>query len=296
MTALRPASVLLIIGLLTAGCGGGDAGETPATVAPAATWNTSADPHPCDLLTDSQAAEVLGAPIEEVVRSGPGGPDGEQASCTWVSADDIDTLGVIVEGPAFFSTSPAGYTTSVEAYDFWRDDTLGAGFPLESIDAVGDDAFIPRIGSGPANTMVMCRGEYLVHITLLAPGSGIAERMIDAARMLAAAHAGSSSSLSIADPTIAPNTQTLVIHPRKRREAPIPAVAIASNSSFRAPPAIDSTARRAASPIRRGRSRMSTEPTAAPRCSLPAMSRVMVTMAPASSSAWAMSVIGNKGL
>jgi len=185
--APRPASVLLALGLLTAGCDGGDAGETATTAVPAVGSNIPADPHPCDLLTEFQAAGVLGAPVVEVIRSGPDGPDGMQAACTWASADDGVTLGVIVEGPSFFATSPAGYTTSEEAYGFWRDDTLAAGFPLESVTDAGDTAFIPRIGSGAPNTMVMRRGEYLVHISLLAPGSGIEERMIDTARMLAAA-------------------------------------------------------------------------------------------------------------
>jgi len=184
---VRPASALLALALLAAGCGGGDAGEATTTTVPAIDSDISADPHPCDLLTESQAAGVLGAPVVQIIRSGSDGPEGAQAACTWASTDDSVTLGVIVEGPAFFAASPAGYTTSDEAYDFWRDDTLGAGFPLENVNAVGDDAFIPRIGSGPANTMVMRRGEYLVHISLLAPGSGIEERMIDAARMLAAA-------------------------------------------------------------------------------------------------------------
>lgn len=187
MKALRSAAVLLVFGVLIVGCGGGGAGETTAATTAAPVSDVSADPHPCDLLTESQAAGILESPVVDIDRTGSGEPDGEQAACTWAGTADGVALSVIVEGPAFFSTAPAGYATSEEAYGFWRDDTLEAGFPLENVSAVGDEAFIPRIGSGAANTMVMRSGQYLVHITLLAPGSGIEERMIDTARMLSSA-------------------------------------------------------------------------------------------------------------
>ncbi len=187
MKALRPTSVLLVLGLLIAGCGGGVAGETTTTTTAAPIPNVPADPHPCDLLTESQVAGVLESPVVDIDRLGSGEADGVQAECTWAGVADGVALGVIVEGPAFFATAPAGYTTSEEAYEFWRDDTLGAGFPMESVSAAGDAAFIPRIGPGAANTMVMRSGQYLVHITLLAQGSGIEERMIDTGRMLASA-------------------------------------------------------------------------------------------------------------
>ena len=187
MTALRSAPALLALVVLIAGCGGGTAGETTAATTVASVSIGPADPHPCDLLTGSQAAGVLESPVVDIDRMGSGGSDGEQAACTWVGADNGVTLDVMVEGPSFFATAPAGYATSEEAYDFWREDTLEAGFPMEVVFAAGDAAFIPRIGSGAANTMVMRSGKYLIHITLLAPGSGIEERMIDTARMLAAA-------------------------------------------------------------------------------------------------------------
>ena len=187
MTSLRSASVLLVLGVLAAGCGGDAAGETTAVTTESAASIGSTDPHPCDLLTESQAEGVLKSLVVDIDRTGSGGSDGEQAACTWTGTADGATLSVIVEGPSFFATAPAGYTTSEEAYDFWRDDTLEAGFPMEMVFAAGDAAFIPRIGSGAANTMVMRSGKYLVHISLLAPGPDIEERMIETARMLATA-------------------------------------------------------------------------------------------------------------
>lgn len=173
--SLRPA--LLLVALLLAACGGTGGVPSP-TAAPA-----SADPHPCDLLTGEQVASVLGTPILEVERSEAEVANGGQASCTWMGEDAGSALGLIVEGPGFFSTAPPDYTGSIEAYEFWRDDALEAGFPVIDIEAVGTAAFMPVLGDGAPNTLVMQHGDYLVHISLV-PGGEVP--MSEAARLVAA--------------------------------------------------------------------------------------------------------------
>ena len=175
-------SVLAALCLLTACGGGADEGVagTATGVLPVAT-----DPHPCDLLSIEEAAGVLGASIAQVNRTEADVSNGGQASCAWAGAEDGTALGLIVEGPTFFATAPDGYTDSVEAYQFWRGDTLDAGFSVIEVEGTGDAAFMPAIGPGPPNTMVMRRGEYLVHVSLLGPGDE--GRMTEAARLVAAA-------------------------------------------------------------------------------------------------------------
>jgi hypothetical protein len=172
----RPA--LAMLALMLAACGG--TGGAPAPTAPPA----AADPHPCDLLTGEQVASLLGTPAVEVERSEAETANGGQASCSWTADDGGAALGLIVEGPGFFSTGPSGYTDSAVAYQFWRDDALEAGFPVIDIEAAGDAAFVPVLGDGAPNTLVMHHGDYLVHVSLVPGGEA---PMSEAARMVAAA-------------------------------------------------------------------------------------------------------------
>jgi len=177
-----PGSVLAALFLLSA-CGGGAIDGVAGTSAGA--LSGTFDPHPCDLLSAEEAAGVVGAPIAQVNRLEADASSGGQASCAWAGAGDGNALALIVEGPAFFETAPDGYTDSAEAYQFWRDDTLDAGFSVIEVEEAGDAAFMPAIGPGPPNTMVMKHGEYLIHVSLV--GLGDEARMTEAARLVAAA-------------------------------------------------------------------------------------------------------------
>ena len=180
MTRPAAAALLLSLCLGAAACGEvGGSGSAPPPEGP--------DPHPCDLLGEAQVETVLGSAVAGVDRSAIGPGDEGEASCTWFGPGDGWALGLIVEGPAFLSSGSGGYVGSEAGYLFWRHDSLAAGFEVEDLEGVGDAAFIPLIGDGPHNTVVMRRGEHLVHVTLLAPGPDPRDRMLEAARMVAAA-------------------------------------------------------------------------------------------------------------
>lgn len=167
---------------LLAACGGQ---TVDGTAGSAGAVSVAADPHPCDLLSIDEAAGVLSVSIVKVSRFEADASDGGQASCAWAGTADGMVLGLIVEGPAFFASAPDGYTGSAEAYRFWREDTLDAGFSVIDVEGAGDAAFMPAIGPDPPNTLVMRCGEYLVHVSMLGPGGEA--RMTEAARLAAAA-------------------------------------------------------------------------------------------------------------
>jgi hypothetical protein len=171
--------VLMALSLVAA-CGDGGV----PTSGPLATIGTP-DPHPCDLLSFDDASGVLGVAVTGADRSDADPTNGWQAACTWEGADPGVALDVLVEGPAFFGQASAGYQDSPAAYQFWRDDALEAGFSVVDVEAVGDAAFLPVIGEGPLNTMVMRSGDYLVHLALLGPGGEA--QLTAAARLVAAA-------------------------------------------------------------------------------------------------------------
>jgi hypothetical protein len=180
MTRPAAAALLLSLCLGTAACGdAGGGGPGPPRSIP--------DPHPCDLLGEAEVETVLGSAVAGIDRSAIGPGDEEGASCTWFGPGDGWALGLIVEGPGFLASGSGGYTGSEAGYLFWRDDALTAAFEVEDLEGVGDAAFIPLIGEGPHHTMVMRRGEHLVHVTLLTPGSDVRDRLLEAARMVAAA-------------------------------------------------------------------------------------------------------------
>lgn len=185
----RLPALAAIAALLLAGCGSGDPAATTSATSSSAT-PAAGEPHPCDLLTTPQATEALGIPVADVVRVEAVESEGGQASCEWIGPDYETALGLILEGPGFFSAAGPGYGSSGEAYDFWRRDALDAGFEVGDLEGVGDAAFVPRIGEGPHNTLVVREGDYLLHVSLLAGGPDLEDRMVRSGRLAAEALSG----------------------------------------------------------------------------------------------------------
>jgi hypothetical protein len=141
---MRTLSVSIVTGLLLAGCGGGTE-EPPAPEAAAGefaeTAAESADKSECDLLTDAEVSQALGAAVASHESSGLSG-------CTWTAEGNVQLMLELYSGSSLSSGTCDGQKK------------LGTG-KEEAISGLGDSALWKSSG-----WLVACSSRAVISLNL----------------------------------------------------------------------------------------------------------------------------------